>query len=113
MFLLACFRSYSTGNGKRVNPAIWVHRGGRESELELPFIESGKIGLYWGIDQALNSVPSWEALLEIVREAMPHVTNSQAIANFAGMVWSFVFAYRDGDLVVMPRRGTPDDQQPF
>lgn len=92
----------------RETPAVWVHRGGRDSELELPFIESGKIGLYWGIDQSLSSVSSWDDLVGIVGSAMPDVTNTQAIAGFASMVWSFVFAYRKGDLVIMPRRGTPN-----
>ena len=88
------------------SPAAWLIRAGRNGERYDYNIEHGLAGLGWGQMPDLRSFLSRRDVEGVLRSHLPDATDG-SISNHAGQLWRLRTGLRVGDLVVMPRKGTP------
>jgi restriction system protein len=88
-------------------PAAWIHRGGRSGEFEEPFIEKSTVAIGWELQGDLGESTGWDDLSDRFRRSHPELSPG-SIPQFTRMIWDFLVGYKQGDLIVMPRRGTQE-----
>ena len=93
--------------------AVWIVRGGsREADSEQDFLESGSVGIYFGVDQTIDGM-SDAILREEIQRFYIRWIEERGVQFRPGVVTSFrnqVLRFRDGirpgDTIVMPRKAS-------
>ena len=93
--------------------ASWIVRGGsRLMNREQDFLESGSVGIYFGVDQPIDEMGD-EALLREIERYYVQDCRERGITFSPGIVTFFrnqTLAFRDGiqlgDTIIMPRKAS-------
>ena len=93
--------------------AVWIVRGGSHvADAEQDFLETGSVGIYFGVDQALDRL-SDAALRAEIHEFCVWWAGERGVEFASGVVTRFlnqVLNFRDGiqrgDTIVMPRKAS-------
>ena len=88
-------------------PGAWLIRAGRNGERYDYNIEHSLVGLGWGQMPDLRSFSSRKDLETVLRLRLPDASD-RSITNHVGQLWRLRTDVRVDDLVVMPRKGTPE-----
>ena len=87
------------------HPRVFLVRGGASGEDEDYALEHGLaiIGFKdWG---ALDKANDYEGMVKLTTSARPDL-KPRAAGNYAGQLWAFALAMKEGDIVVLPRKVT-------
>lgn len=87
-------------------PKVFLARAGRSGEDEELALESGLSIIGFRDIPSLASVADYDEVSKIVAQSLPGA-KSRRIGNFAGQLWAFAIGMRLGDIVVLPRKQTP------
>ena len=93
--------------------AVWIVRGGSHAaDAEQDFLESGSVGIYFGVDQSLDGLTEG-ALRREIRDFYIEWVDERGVQFREGVVTLFlnqVLRFRDeirrGDTIVMPRKAS-------
>ena len=93
--------------------AVWIVRGGsRNADNEQDFLESGSVGIHFGVDQTIDAM-SDGVLREEIQRFYIHWIKERGVQFRPGVVTYFrnqVLTFRDsirqGDTIVMPRKAS-------
>jgi restriction system protein len=86
-------------------PKIYLARAGGDGEDENYALDHGVAIIGFTEYPTLAGAKDYEAILEIVRKAKPDL-KPRAAGNYAGQLWAFALAMKDGDIVILPRKLT-------
>ena len=86
-------------------PKIYLTRAGRSGEDEERVFEHNVAIVGFQEVPSLATATDYENVHEIVTGAF-HDAKARAVGNFAGQLWAFAVAMKEGDLVVLPRKLT-------
>ena len=86
-------------------PKIYLTRAGRSGEDEERVFEYNVAIVGFQEVPSLATATDYENVHEIVTGAF-HDVKARAVGNFAGQLWAFAVAMKEGDLVVLPRKLT-------
>jgi len=86
-------------------PKIYLARAGRNGEDEDYCLENGLAIIGFRDVPALTAARTYEDVQQVVRSALPDEA-PRAIGNYAGQLWAFAVAMKEGDVVVLPRKET-------
>ena len=86
--------------------AVWVVRGGRYGEREEEALENGMLAIGWSQIGNLTDVKARDEVELLLRRALPD-ESPYRIGNYTGQIWSFRGEIKEGDLIVLPRKGQP------
>ena len=86
-------------------PKIYLTRAGRSGEDEERVFEHNVAIVGFQEVPSLATATDYEDVHEIVTRAF-HDAKARAVGNFAGQLWAFAVAMKEGDLVVLPRKLT-------
>ena len=86
-------------------PKIYLTRAGRSGEDEERVFENNVAIVGFQEVPSLATATDYENVHEIVTGAF-HDAKARAVGNFAGQLWAFAVAMKEGDLVVLPRKLT-------
>ena len=84
---------------------VYLARAGRSGENEDSALEHNIAIVGFRAVPSLVTATDYERVHEIVRAALPEA-KPRAVGNFAGQLWAFAVAMKEGDLVVLPRKQT-------
>lgn len=88
-------------------PKIYVARAGKYGEDE-DFALSNNVAIVGFRDvPSLELAHTYEDVLAIVTAAMPG-EKPRALGNIAGQLWAFRLAMSDGDIIVLPKKTSPE-----
>lgn len=86
-------------------PKVYVVRAGRSGADEDFVLENGLAMIGFVEAPSLEGAKDYDAIAKIVADAYPG-SKSRKIGNFAGQLWAFAIAMKQGDIVVLPRKLT-------
>ena len=86
-------------------PKVFLARGGRNGEDEDYALEHGFSMIGFREIPSLEAATSYADVLKIVTDSMPGA-KTRTVGNFAGQLWAFAVAMKEGDVVVLPRKLT-------
>lgn len=89
----------------KINPRIFLARAGGEGEDETYALDNGVAIIGFKDYPSLEGVKDYEAVVEIVKKARPDLKPKSA-GHYAGQLWAFSIAMKEGDTVVLPRKLT-------
>jgi len=81
--------------------AVWMVRAGRHGEHEALALEQGLSIIGWSEMPDLSTVPTKEAMRELVQRVYPDASVSK-VSNFLGQLWAFRERITEADVVVLP-----------
>ncbi|MBN1546011.1 MAG: restriction endonuclease [Syntrophaceae bacterium] len=84
---------------------VYLVRAGKMGEDEELSIDNNLAIIGFRDVPSLEGTKDYDAVFKVVREALPE-EKTRAIGNFAGQLWAFSLAMKEGDLVVLPRKLT-------
>jgi restriction system protein len=84
---------------------VYLARAGKAGEDEESALDSGLAIIGFVDVPSLEGAKDYEAVFKTVEKSMPGA-KTRAIGNFAGQLWAFSLAMKEGDLVVLPRKRT-------
>lgn len=84
---------------------VYLARGGRHGQDEEAALEQDLSIVGFKEVPSLEGAESYEDVFELVASANEGA-KTRKIGNLAGQLWAFAIAMEEGDLVVMPRKGT-------
>lgn len=87
--------------------ALWLVRAGKYGEHEPRFFEDNRIYLTWEnlTDSDMTGLLNYEGVKSLLQQQYPGEP-ARRIGNWAGQIWAFVLAMKQGNLVVVPRKST-------
>ena len=83
-------------------PKVYVIRAGKNGEDEEYALENGVAIIGFREIPSLEGLKDYEAIAKLVANSLPGA-KPRAVGNFAGQLWAFAIAAREGDIVVLPR----------
>ena len=86
-------------------PKIYLARAGGSGEDEDRALEHNIAIVGFQEVLSLAAATDYEGVHKIVTRAFPDA-KPRAVGNFAGQLWAFAVAMKEGDLVVLPRKLT-------
>ena len=86
-------------------PKIYLARAGRSGEDEDRALENNVAIVGFREVSSLAATTDYDGVHRIVSNAFPDA-KPRAVGNFAGQLWAFAVAMKEGDLVVLPRKLT-------
>ena len=86
-------------------PKTYLARAGRSGEDEDRALEHNIAIVGFQDVPSLVSARDYDGIHKIVTKALPEA-KPRAAGNFAGQLWAFAVAMKEGDLVVLPRKLT-------
>jgi restriction system protein len=87
------------------NPKVYLARAGSGGEDENYALDNGVAIVGFTEYPSLTGAKDYEAILALVKETDPAL-KPRAAGNYAGQLWAFAVAIKEGDLVVLPRKLT-------
>lgn len=87
------------------NSKVYLARAGGSGEDENYALDHGVAIIGFTEYPSLANAKDYDAILSIVKAAQPNL-KPRAAGNYAGQLWAFVVAMKEGDLVVLPRKLT-------
>ncbi len=84
---------------------VYLARAGGSGEDEEYVLEHGVAVIGFREVPSLKGATDYDQVLKIVQEAKPDA-KPRANGNFAGQLWAFAVAMKEGDIVVLPRKLT-------
>ena len=88
-----------------VNPKIFLARAGSGGEDENYALDHGVAIIGFTEYPSLAGAKDYDSILTLVRETRPDL-KPRAAGNYAGQLWAFAVAMKEGDIVVLPRKLT-------
>ena len=95
------------GQAQQDTPTVWLIRAGRDGDRFDYNVERGLACLGWDDVPDLRSFSSREELRDALRLHFPD-SKKGTISSYTSQLWRMRTDVRLGDLVVMPRKGTPE-----
>jgi restriction system protein len=89
------------------SPKIYLARAGKYGEDEEYALTENVAIVGFRDVPSLEAAKNYEDVLAIVSSAMPG-EKPRALGNIAGQLWAFRLAMVDGDIVVLPKKTSPD-----
>ena len=86
-------------------PKIYLARAGRSGKDEDCALDQNIAIVGFHEVPSLATATDYKGVHEIVTRAFPDA-KPRAVGNFAGQLWAFAVAMKEGDLVVLPRKQT-------
>ena len=93
--------------------AVWIVRGGsRWGDAEQDFLQSGSVGIYFGVDRTMDgmsdAVLRGEIRRSYIREVAENDINYQpgVVTYYLNQVLAFRDAIQPGDTIIMPRKAS-------
>ncbi len=86
-------------------PRVFLARSGINGEDEEYALENGMAIIGFREYPSLEGLLDWDAVYKLVRSAKPEL-KLRAAGNYAGQLWAFALAIKEGDIVVLPRKTT-------
>jgi restriction system protein len=83
----------------------WLVRAGRLGEREVLALEDNIAVIGWLELPDLATVDTRESLMTLLQQAYPDA-NPKRLLNWRGQIWAFLRTISEGDLVVLPLKGT-------
>lgn len=83
-------------------PKVYLARAGRKGEDEEYALENDLAIIGYLEVPSLEGVKDSDAIFTLVANAIPNA-KPRAMGNFAGQLWAFALAMKEGDLVILPR----------
>lgn len=87
------------------NPRLYLARAGGSGEDENYALDHGVIIIGFAEYPSLAGAKDYEAVLALVKATQPDL-KPRAAGNYAGQLWAFALAMKEGDIVVLPRKLT-------
>ena len=87
------------------DPKIYLARAGRSGEDEDRALEQSIATIGFREVPTLANATDYKGIHQIVTRAFPDA-KPRTVGNFAGQLWAFAVAMKEGDLVVLPRKLT-------
>ena len=84
---------------------IYLARAGGSGEDETYALDNGVAILGFREYASLAGAKDYDDIVSIVKAATPGI-KPRAAGNFAGQLWAFALAMKQGDIVVLPRKLT-------
>jgi restriction system protein len=84
---------------------VYLARAGKSGQDEELALDSGLAIIGFLEIPSLEGKKDYEAIFKLVESSLPGA-KPRALGNFAGQLWAFALAMREGDLVVLPRKLT-------
>jgi restriction system protein len=84
---------------------VYLVRAGRNGEDEDFALENNLAIIGFREVPSLEGVKDYKEVSKLVSTALPDAKN-RTVGNFAGQLWAFALAMKEGDLVVLPRKLT-------
>lgn len=84
---------------------VYLTRAGSSGEDENYALDHGVAIIGFTEYPSLVGAKDYDAVLAIVKTTQPHL-KPRAAGNYAGQLWAFVIAMKEGDIVVLPRKLT-------
>jgi restriction system protein len=84
---------------------VYLVRAGKHGEDEEYVLENGVAMISFREIPSLEGLKDYEAVSKLVASALPGA-KPRAVGNFAGQLWAFAIAAKEGDIVVLPRKHT-------
>jgi restriction system protein len=84
---------------------VFMVRGGANGEYEEYALEHGIALIGFQEVPALDAATDYDGILKLVNQAQPGL-KPRAAGNYAGQLWAFAIAMKEGDIVAMPRKLT-------
>ena len=86
-------------------PKVYLARAGRNGEDEEYCIENNLAIVGFRDYPSLEGLKTYEEVSRHIAKATPEL-KPRAAGNFAGQLWAFAIAMKEGDIVVLPRKLT-------
>ena len=86
-------------------PKVYLARAGRSGEDEVRALDHNIAIIGFQEVPSLAGASNYEDVHKIVSQAFPDA-KPRAVGNFAGQLWAFAVAMKEGDHVVLPRKLT-------
>jgi restriction system protein len=86
-------------------PKVYLTRGGKLGQDEEVALDRNLAIIGFREIPSLEGAKDYDAVFKIVEASLPGA-KPRAVGNFAGQLWSFAVAMKQGDLVVLPRKLT-------
>jgi restriction system protein len=86
-------------------PRVYLARAGRNGEDEEYALDHGLAIIGFREFPSLEGAREYDTVLQRVKEAGPDL-KPRAAGNYAGQLWAFAVAMKEGDIVVLPRKLT-------
>lgn len=87
------------------NPKVYLARAGGSGEDETYALDHGVAIIGFHEYPSLAAAKDYETILELVKATKPDL-KPRAAGNYAGQLWAFALAMKEGDIVVLPRKLT-------
>lgn len=84
---------------------VYLARAGKSGEDEEVALDEGMAVVGFTEIPSLEACKDYDAIYALVEKSLPGA-KTRAVGNFAGQLWAFVLAMKEGDLVVLPRKLT-------
>jgi restriction system protein len=88
-----------------VIPRVYLARAGGSGEDENYALDHSVAIVGFNEYPSLASAKDYDDILELVKAAKPEL-KPRAAGNYAGQLWAFALAMKEGDIVVLPRKLT-------
>lgn len=92
--------------GTGMTPRVGVVRGGGDGGYEEPALATGHAILGWKNVPSLGGATTAAAVRDLIKQALPDEPVGR-ISNYLGQLHAFRNVMKVGDIVVMPRKNTP------
>lgn len=86
-------------------PKVYLVRAGGDGRDENYALDNGVAIIGFDDYPSLAAAQDYDAILELVRATKPNF-KPRAAGNYAGQLWAFALAMKEGDIVVLPRKLT-------
>lgn len=88
-----------------INSKIYLSRAGGNGEDETYALDNGVAIIGFNEYPSLADAKDYNDILELIKTTKPEL-KPRAAGNYAGQLWSFAMAMKEGDIVVLPRKLT-------
>lgn len=87
------------------HPRVFLVRAGRDGGDENYALENSVAIIGFNEYPSLAAAKDYDAILDLVKATQPEL-KPRAAGNYAGQLWAFALAMKEGDIVVLPRKFT-------
>lgn len=84
---------------------VYLARAGKVGQDEDVALDEGIAVIGFDEVPSLEGAKDYDAIYDMVEKTYPNM-KTRAIGNFAGQIWAFALAMKEGDFVVLPRKLT-------
>jgi len=87
------------------HPRVYLSRAGSSGEDETYALDHGVAIIGFTEYPSLAGAKDYESVIALVKTIQPDI-KPRAAGNYAGQLWAFAIAMKEGDIVVLPRKLT-------